>query len=112
MFFHKQSYVEIPKEYLIYYGDIYLYEYNAIQKRQNYNIDKLCVCTKMNLSSEMFKNITDNEHNVDITLKIFKNLHENYTKDGEVLSEPFYVIEELENVKRTIDLERLNKEKR
>ncbi len=54
MFVHKKNYLDTPEELKIYWGDVWLYDYNAIKDRVNYTIDDFCVGTKMRISSGGF----------------------------------------------------------
>jgi hypothetical protein len=96
-FIHKKNFLKIPDEMLINFGDVWLYDYNCLQKRQNYEINKFCLKTKMNTSTSLFNEITDKE---DMMYdKIFSRLTEK-EKKGKLLSEP--LIHDL-----TIDLDPL-----
>lgn len=87
MFIHKNSYLAIPKEFLIYWGDAWLYDFNAVQGRQNYTIDKFCVKTQMRTSSGLFKSITDLEESIH--LEIFDEMYKLYSnKQGKLLTSP------------------------
>jgi glycosyltransferase involved in cell wall biosynthesis len=84
MFFHKKNYLPIPENLLIYWGDVWIYDYNAIQCRQNYMIDKFCVQTEMRTTSSMFKNITDIEESLHLDL--FKKMYLDQVRQGKSLS--------------------------
>ena len=47
MFCHKDSYYEIPEEFKIYYGDLFLYRLNMKNGKSNYVIDDGLIFTKM-----------------------------------------------------------------
>lgn len=86
MFFHKKSYLTIPDEFPIWWGDVWIYDYNAVQKRQNYVIDKFCVNTEMRTTSKGMDNLIKKEN--DIHEQIFDKMYKEYTKPGVFLSKP------------------------
>lgn len=47
MFCHRESYYEIPEEFKIYYGDLFLYRLNMKNGKSNYVIDDGLIFTKM-----------------------------------------------------------------
>lgn len=47
MLCHKESYQEIPEEFKIYYGDLFLYSLNRIRGKTNYVIEDGLVLTQM-----------------------------------------------------------------
>jgi glycosyltransferase involved in cell wall biosynthesis len=84
MFVHKKNYLPIPEELKIYWGDTWLWDYNAVQGRQNYTLDKFCLKTKMRTSSSLFKDIIQNEE--EIYLNMFKKMYEENKVEGKELS--------------------------
>lgn len=85
IFLHKKNFLPIPEELLIYYGDLWLYDYNALRGKQNYFINKFCVQTKMGTTSQLFKPQLEKEK--EIHLPYFKKLYSEYKK-GKLLSIP------------------------
>jgi len=103
MFLHKKNYLMIPDEFAIWWGDAWIYDYNAIQKRQNYTIDNFCICTEMRTTSKHFKKSIIQKEN-EIHENIFTEMYNKYTKkQGKVLSKPIakkiyeYIMENFEN---------------
>ena len=84
MFVHKDNYLPIPEELKIYWGDTWLWDSNAVQGRQNYTFDKLCIKTKMRTSSSLFKDITDREEIEYSTL--FNKMYKEHKAGKEKLS--------------------------
>ena len=84
MFFHKKNYLPIPEELKIYWGDTWIWDYNAIQCRQNYALNKFCLFTKMRTSSGLFKETTDEEEKKYLSL--FNEMYQNNFKSGNCLS--------------------------
>ena len=85
LFVHKKNYLPIPNELKINFGDVWLYDYNALQYRQNYEIKNLCIKTKMGTSStnENLSPITKSDDK--ICCDIFSKLP--YTRDGVMVSD-------------------------
>ena len=52
MFMHRESYMHIPDQLKIYYGDTYLFDQNVINGRSNFRIEGCPVITKMRTSSK------------------------------------------------------------
>lgn len=84
MFLHKNNYCPIPKELKIYWGDTWLWDYNAIQGRQNYTFDKFCIKTKMRTSSSLFKDFIQYEE--EIFLGLFKEMYDTHKTPEKMLS--------------------------
>jgi len=84
MFVHKSNYLPIPEELKIYWGDTWLWDYNAVQGRQNYTLDKFCLKTKMRTSSSLFTDIIQDEENV--YLDLFKKMYDENKVSGKMLS--------------------------
>ena len=84
MFVHKSNYLPIPDELKIYWGDTWLWDYNAVQCRQNYTIEKFCLKTKMRTSSSLFKDVIAEEETV--FLELFKKMYKEQEKSGKMLS--------------------------
>lgn len=76
LFIHKKNYLPVPKEFLIYFGDVWQYDYNLIQGRQNYCIKGFCVKTEMGTTSGSFKEMTDAE--TEIHRDLFEHLHKTF----------------------------------
>lgn len=84
MFVHKKNYLPIPEEMKIYWGDAWIYDYNAVQCRQNYIISKFCVKTKMRTTSSHFTdNIAEEE---SIFYELFHTMYEKNVRIGKTLS--------------------------
>ena len=86
MFIHKKNYLPIPKDFLIYWGDAWLYDFNAVQGRQNYTLDKFCIKTTMRTTSGMFTEITDKE--LEVYDKVFDKMYKKYKNTENYLSSP------------------------
>ena len=84
MFVHKSNYSPIPESLKIYWGDTWLWDYNAVQGRQNYTLEKFCLKTKMRTSSSLFKDVIEGEE--DIFLELFKKMYEDHKVSGKMLS--------------------------
>lgn len=76
LFLHKDNYLPVPEEFLIYYGDVWQYDYNLIQGRQNYFIKGICVRTEMGTTSGQFKDVTNAE--TSFHLELFEKLHKTF----------------------------------
>lgn len=76
MFVHKKNYLDTPPELKIYWGDTWLYDYNAIRDRVNYTINDFCVGTKMRISSGGFPKEIDKENSV--ALQITRAMYDKY----------------------------------
>jgi hypothetical protein len=66
-FIHKESYYEIPKEFRIYYGDLYIYLCNLKKGNKNYVIDEGLVMTQYSstvATSSFVKDILIHESNI------------------------------------------------
>lgn len=79
LFLHKQNYIEVPKEFQINFGDRWQYDYNAIQKRQNYFITQFVLKTTMGTTSKLFNQITEEEERIH--REVYLNLKK-YEKPG------------------------------
>lgn len=62
MFVHKESYIQIPEEYRIYYGDSTLFDGNILNGKKNFRIENYYVMTKMRSSSKNFNDIIELDH--------------------------------------------------
>jgi Glycosyl transferase family 2 len=77
MFMHKESYYEIPSEFKIFYGDLFLYLINLKNKKKNYTIENGMICTVMSSSiglneSGFIENpitLADKNHFVEVLTK-------------------------------------------
>ena len=79
LFLHKQNYIEVPKKFQINFGDRWQYDYNAIQKRQNYFITQFVLKTTMGTTSKLFNQITEEEERIH--REVYLNLKK-YEKPG------------------------------
>ncbi|CAB4124313.1 Glyco_tranf_GTA_type domain containing protein [uncultured Caudovirales phage] len=86
MFINKSNYLKIPEKLLIWWGDLWLYDYMAIQKKQNFTIDKFCVNTEMGTTAYTMNDIIAKENS--ICMPLFDKLYAEYTKAGSFLSDP------------------------
>jgi Glycosyl transferase family 2 len=88
MFIHKKNYIKIPDEFKLDYGDVLIYDYNAVQKRQNYIIDKFCVKTKMRTTSAAPSFMEMRNTEAKIQQEVFTKTLKSKVKKGKWLSKP------------------------
>lgn len=65
MFVHKQSYYEIPDDFKIYFGDLFVYVLNKLKyNKPNYVLENGLICTKMSSTVLNFQSQIENERKV------------------------------------------------
>ena len=89
LFLHKNNYLKIPDELVVDFGDAFLYDYNSLQKRQNYKIVDFCIKTKMCTTSSSSSHIFEiKKKELDSHIEIFKKYLTPKVKKGKLLSPP------------------------